>query len=57
MEQKTQVAAVVTGGSGGIGSALSHRLASDGFYVYLCCNGKKEAGEAMVAEIQSRGGD
>ncbi|MGZ4840139.1 MAG: SDR family oxidoreductase [Candidatus Angelobacter sp.] len=57
METKTQLAAVVTGGSGGIGSALSHRLASDGFYVYVCCNGKKEAGEAMVAEIQSRGGD
>jgi 3-oxoacyl-[acyl-carrier protein] reductase len=47
---------VVTGGAGGIGSALSQRLAQDGFYVYVCCNGNKEAGDALVEKIRSRGG-
>jgi 3-oxoacyl-[acyl-carrier protein] reductase len=56
VEEKTQSAAVVTGGAGGIGSALSQRLAQDGFYVYVCCNGSKEAGAALVADICSRGG-
>ncbi|HLJ27718.1 MAG TPA: SDR family NAD(P)-dependent oxidoreductase [Candidatus Angelobacter sp.] len=56
MEQETQPAAVVTGGAGGIGSALSQRLAQDGFYVYVCCNGNKEAGDALVEKIRSRGG-
>ncbi|HEX7286700.1 MAG TPA: SDR family NAD(P)-dependent oxidoreductase [Candidatus Angelobacter sp.] len=56
MENGTQTAAVVTGGAGGIGTALSQRLARDGFYVYVCCNGNKEAGEALVAGIRVLGG-
>jgi len=55
VETGTQTAAVVTGGAGGIGTALSRRLAQDGFYVYVCCNGNKEAGEALVAGIRSLG--
>lgn len=51
-----QKAAVVTGGAGGIGRELSLRLAQDGFFVHVCCNGSHEAGQALVDEIRSRGG-
>lgn len=57
MEAQTQKAAVVTGGGGGIGSALSRRLAQDGFYVYVCCNGNKDAGAEVVSHIRAEGGD
>ena len=53
MEAQTQKAAVVTGGGGGIGSALSRRLAQDGFYVYVCCNGNKDAGAEVVSHIRA----
>ena len=56
VEPEAQTAAVVTGGAGGIGSALSLRLAQDGFFVYVCCNGNQKAGEAVVTEIRLRGG-
>ncbi|HLJ89996.1 MAG TPA: SDR family NAD(P)-dependent oxidoreductase [Candidatus Angelobacter sp.] len=57
VEGATQLAAVVTGGAGGIGSALSQRLAQDGFYVYVCCNGNREGGAELVSQIRSQGGE
>jgi 3-oxoacyl-[acyl-carrier protein] reductase len=57
VEAQTQKAAVVTGGGGGIGSALSRRLAQDGFYVYVCCNGNKDAGAEVVSQVRAEGGD
>jgi 3-oxoacyl-[acyl-carrier protein] reductase len=57
VETQAQTAAVVTGGAGGIGSALSRRLAQEGFYVYVCCNGNRDAGAAVVSQIRSQGGD
>ncbi len=57
MDVQAQTAAVITGGAGGIGSALSRRLAQEGFYVYVCCNGNKDAGENLVRQIRDQGGE
>jgi 3-oxoacyl-[acyl-carrier protein] reductase len=48
--------AIVTGAAGGIGSAVSERLAKDGFTIIVNYAGKTEPAEALVARIESAGG-
>lgn len=43
--------AVVTGGSGGIGEAICHKLSEDGYYVYIGYFSSKSKAEALAAEI------
>lgn len=43
--------ALVTGGSGGIGSAICRRLASDGYFVYIGYSGSRERAETLAAEL------
>lgn len=48
--------ALVTGGSGGIGSAICRRLARDGFSVIVHANNNLAAALALVASIEAEGG-
>jgi 3-oxoacyl-[acyl-carrier protein] reductase len=48
--------ALVTGGSGGIGTAICRALATRGFEVIVHANRNLEGANALVAEIQGAGG-
>ncbi|MBU3616737.1 SDR family oxidoreductase [Polynucleobacter sp. JS-Polo-80-F4] len=48
--------AVVTGGSGGIGKAISLRLANDGFAVVIAYRGRVDRANTVVKEIYSNNG-
>ncbi len=48
--------ALVTGASGGIGSAISQRLARDGYFVIVHANSNLAAAQALVASIGAEGG-
>jgi 3-oxoacyl-[acyl-carrier protein] reductase len=48
--------AIITGGSGGIGSAIAKRLAKDGFSVVVNYAGKPAPAQAVIAEIKAAGG-
>ena len=48
--------ALVTGGSGGIGSAICRRLAADGFSVIVHANSHLAAAQALAASIVADGG-
>ncbi|MBB3674775.1 SDR family oxidoreductase [Modestobacter versicolor] len=48
--------AVVTGGSGGIGAAVSRRLARDGMTVVVAYAGRPDRAEQVVADIVAAGG-
>jgi 3-oxoacyl-[acyl-carrier protein] reductase len=48
--------AIVTGGSRGIGAAISRRLAADGFSVVVNYARGRDAAEAVLAEIAAAGG-
>jgi 3-oxoacyl-[acyl-carrier protein] reductase len=48
--------ALVTGGSGDIGSAICRRLARDGMHVLVHANSRPERAEAVVASICESGG-
>ena len=51
-----QKIALVTGGSRGIGAAISKQLARDGFTVIVNYAGNAEAADHVVQEIESAGG-
>ncbi|WP_172116034.1 SDR family oxidoreductase [Halomonas hibernica] len=51
-----QKIALVTGGSRGIGAAISKQLARDGFTVIVNYAGNAEAADNVVQEIESAGG-
>ena len=48
--------ALVTGGSGDIGGAISHALAADGWHVHVHANASRERADAIVAAIRDAGG-
>ena len=48
--------ALVTGGSGDLGGAICHQLASDGLHVIVHANGNPARAEAVVGAIQHAGG-
>lgn len=48
--------ALVTGGSGGIGSAICRRLAADGFSVIIHANSQLASAQALAASIVDAGG-
>ena len=48
--------ALVTGGSGGIGSAICRRLAADGFKVIVHANNNPATAQALAADIVAAGG-
>jgi 3-oxoacyl-[acyl-carrier protein] reductase len=48
--------ALITGGSGGIGAAISRRLAQDGHHVYVHAHRNVESASAVVNEITQGGG-
>ncbi|PKU23221.1 SDR family oxidoreductase [Telmatospirillum siberiense] len=52
----THKVAIVTGAAGGIGSALSERLARDGFLVVVNYAGSVDAAEKLVRRIEAAGG-
>lgn len=56
MSNEPQRVAVVTGGSRGIGRAISTRLARDGFTVVIASVSGGAAAEATVDEVQGAGG-
>ena len=43
--------AIVTGGAGGIGEAVSRQLAAEGYTVYVCCSKSAERAEKIAGEI------
>ena len=47
--------ALVTGGSGGIGSAICRQLAADGFHVIVHANRKLEAAQSLVDSLLAAG--
>lgn len=51
-----QKRALVTGGSGAIGSAIAERLAADGYAVIVHAHRHPELAEQVVKKIRSRGG-
>ncbi|MCQ2510732.1 MAG: 3-oxoacyl-[acyl-carrier-protein] reductase [Lachnospiraceae bacterium] len=49
--------ALVTGGSRGIGRAISLKLAADGYFVIINCSGSTDKAEMVKQEIEAAGGE
>jgi 3-oxoacyl-[acyl-carrier protein] reductase len=56
MTTQSRKVALITGAAGGIGAAVSERLARDGFTVVVNYAGKTAPAEALVRKIESEGG-
>jgi 3-oxoacyl-[acyl-carrier protein] reductase len=56
MTDKTSKTAIVTGASRGIGAAIAQRLAGDGFAVVINFSGDAKPADALVREIETKGG-
>ncbi len=56
MSTQNQKLAIVTGASGGIGTAVSERLARDGYTVVVNYSGNAATAEALVHKIEGAGG-
>lgn len=56
MTSAANKSAIVTGASGGIGSAVAKRLANDGFAVVVHYAGQPASAEALVTELKASGG-
>lgn len=56
MTNQSNKVAIVTGASGGIGGAVSERLARDGFTVVVNYAGKAQPAEDLVRQIEAAGG-
>lgn len=56
MNNASRKAAIVTGGSGGIGQAIAMRLAADGFAVTVHYAGRADKARATVEAIEAKGG-
>jgi 3-oxoacyl-[acyl-carrier protein] reductase len=51
MSERKIITALVTGGAGGIGSAICRRLAADGYFVAVNYNSGRERAERLASEI------
>lgn len=55
MDQHSNMKALITGGSRGIGRAIVDRLASSGFDIVFTWNNNQEAADNVVKELRQRG--
>lgn len=56
-QANTRPVAIVTGGSRGIGAAISERLASEGYAVVINYAGRRDDAEALAARLVANGGE
>jgi 3-oxoacyl-[acyl-carrier protein] reductase len=56
MSTEPRKRALITGGSGELGSAMARRLAADGLHVIVHANARLEAAQAVAADIAAAGG-
>ncbi|MCF6346317.1 MAG: 3-oxoacyl-ACP reductase FabG [Thiomicrorhabdus sp.] len=56
MENAQKIKALVTGGSGGLGSVIAMQLAQDGYEVWVHANSQLQKAERLVEDIRQVGG-